>query len=193
MKIDALRRAAMAAGLLMILAAFGIPDKPVPDQPDGPAARISAPEQTPTPAPEPEAVIWVRYPVPLEDEMQRYINGLCAEKNIDPAIIYAVISMESDFQEDKLGDGGQSFGLMQIWQSEHTERCIRLGAWNLLDARSNVRVGIDYLAELIGWGYGLDYALSWYNGHGGELPWWYVDEVHARAEKYAEGAITVAE
>lgn len=189
MKADTLRWLALAAALFMVLAAFYFPDKPSGEE-------LSEPEESAdawTPEPAPEPTVWVRYPVPLDDDLQQYINGLCAEKNIDPAIIYAVISVESGFQTDKLGDNGESFGLMQIWQNEHTDRCIRLGAWNLLDARSNVRVGIDYLAELIGWGNGLDYALSWYNGHGGELPWWYVDEVHALAERYAEGAMLVAE
>lgn len=188
---NALRWLLFTAGLLMMLAAFCIPDKPPEEKTGGPGEAVVI--QTPPPEPMPEPVTWVRYPVPLEDELQKYINGLCADKGIDPAIIYAVISMESDFDADKLGDGGQSFGLMQIWQTEHTERCLRLGAYNLYAPMDNVRVGIDYLAELIGWGYGLDYALSFYNGHGGELPWWYVDEVHARAEQYAEGAMPVTE
>lgn len=188
---NALRWLLFITGLLMMLAAFCIPDKPPEEKADKSGETIAI--QTPPPEPMPEPVAWVRYPVPLEDDLQQYINGLCADKGIDPAIIYAVISMESDFDADKLGDGGQSYGLMQIWQAEHTERCIRLGAYNLYAPMDNVRVGIDYLAELIGWGYGLDYALSFYNGHGGELPWWYVDEVHARAEQYAEGAMLVTE
>lgn len=188
---NALRGMLFVTALLMMTAAFRIPDKPreEPVDRDGEMTAV----QTPPPEPIPETDTWVRYSVPLEDELQKYINDLCAEKGIDPAIVYAVISIESDFDADKLGDGGESYGLMQIWQTAHTERCIRLGAYNLYAPRDNVRVGIDYLAELIGWGYGLDYALSFYNGHGGELPWWYVDEVHERAEQYAGSAVHVTE
>lgn len=187
---NAVRGMLFITALLMMTAAFGIPDKQ-----EEAADRTGEMTATQTPPPEPvaEPVTWVRYPVPLEDELQKYINDLCAEREIDPAIVYAVISIESDFDANKLGDGGESYGLMQIWQTEHTERCIRLGAYNLYAPTDNVRVGIDYLAELIGWGYGLDYALSFYNGHGGELPWWYVDEVHARAEQYAGSAVSVRE
>lgn len=143
-----------------------------------------APEVTPVPAPEP--VTWARYDVPLEDDLQRYIYDLCQAYGVDMPLVLAVIDVESDFQADMIGDYGESYGLMQIHVEDHRERCIELGAWNLFDPRANVRVGIDYLAELIGWGHGVEYALSWYNGHGGALPWYYVDEVQARAAEIRE-------
>lgn len=140
---------------------------------------------TPAPAPVPT---WTRYDVPLEDGLQRYIGSLCETYGVPTEIVLAIIERESDFDTFTLGDNGESYGLMQIWQSQHLDRCIRLEAYNLFEPMDNIRVGVDYLAELIDWGYGLDYALSWYNGNGGRLPCGYVDDIHARAEAIAATA-----
>ena len=141
-----------------------------------------------TPPTEPREV-WVRYDVPLDEELQKYIGQVCREYGVPTEIVMAIIDMESDFQADRIGDGGRSYGLMQIYASQHTERCAELGAVNLLDPRQNVRTGVDFLAELISWGHGIDWALSYYNGGSGELPWPYADRVLARAEILAESAV----
>ena len=104
----------------------------------------------PTSEPMPEPMkTWVSYSVPLSDEIQRYVYELCQQYGVRPALVYAIIENESDYQTDALSSDGYDFGLMQIRSICHTERCVRLGAWNLFDAKSNVRVGIDYLAELL--------------------------------------------
>ncbi len=151
------------------------------------------PTPSPVPIPSPELTVWTRYDVPLEDELQRYIGEVCREYGVDTALVIAVIERESSFQPDKLGDGGQSYGLMQIYASQHTERCAELGAVNLMDPRQNIRAGVDFLAELLAEGNGTAWALSWYNGGGGKLPWPYAEEVMARAEILAESAMIVTE
>lgn len=89
------------------------------------------------------------YPVPLSAEVQRCIKAICAEEGIDPAVIIAMIEVESNYDSDTLGDGGNSFGLMQIQPRWHSERMQALGVTDLLDPKQNVTVGIDVLAELV--------------------------------------------
>lgn len=143
------------------------------------------PEATPEPTPPPQPVeVWARYDVPLDDDLQRYIGELCKAYEVPASVVMAVIGVESSYNPDDITDGAD-YGLMQIRATEHTDRCIRLGAWNLLDPRANVRVGIDYLAELMACGHGIEWALSWYNGHGGE-PCEYAYRVVTDAERLLE-------
>lgn len=104
------------------------------------------------------------YPVPLDTELQLFIVQLCEDHHIDPAIVFAMIDRESDFNADATGDGGKSFGLMQIQKRWHLERMEDLGCTDLLDPYQNVTVGIDYLAECLDKGKGTEWALMAYNG-----------------------------
>lgn len=155
-----------------------------------PAADPTDAEPTPPPAPLPET--WTRYDVPLDDDLQRYTADVCKQYDVPTALVLAVMDAESGYDADALGDlydgHYQSFGLMQIWASEHTARCIRLNTYNLLDARQNILTGVDYLAELISWGYGVEYAVSWYHGDGGG-PSEYARLVLAEAERLEESAM----
>lgn len=139
-----------------------------------------------TPVPEPVET-WVRYDVNLEDDLQKYIEQLCKEYEVPAPVVMAVIEVESNCDPELVGDNGNSWGLMQIYSTQHTARCVRLGAWNLLDPYMNVRVGIDYLSELLNCGHGIEWALSWYNGHGGE-PCEYAYTVMVRSETLLESA-----
>lgn len=143
--------------------------------------------------PSPKMRIWVRYPVPLDDDLQQFVAEAGKTYGIDPALILAVIWRESDFDPDDISDDGKTFGLMGVMASEHTDRCMRLGVYNLRNPYQNIVAGTDILAELYA-DYG-DWArvLSFYNGGGGELPWPYADAVLGQAEIYAEGAMTVTE
>lgn len=86
------------------------------------------------------------YDVPLDTELQAHIINECGGYGIDPAIVFAMIERESGFRADAVGDGGKSFGLMQIMRKWHEDRIERLGVWDLLDPYQNTVVGIDYLA-----------------------------------------------
>lgn len=104
------------------------------------------------------------YNVPLSDDLQKHIINLCAEKQIDPAIIFAMIYRESTYNPNAMGDDGRSYGLMQIQLRYVRERMERLGCTDLLDPYQNVTVGIDLLAEYIARGKGIEWALMAYNG-----------------------------
>ena len=139
-----------------------------------------------TPAPTATPMPIVHYPVPLDQELQDYIVKTCLEYEISPCIVFAIIGVESNYNSALVGDSGKSYGLMQIYADQHTQRCIRLNTYNLLDARQNVLTGIDYLAELLSTGHDIEWCLSWYNGHGGE-PCEYARTVLCNAEQILEG------
>ena len=151
---------------------------PMPEEPEYEEAEIPMPEA------------WVRYPVPLDDELQIYIEAKCREYSVPARYVMAIIQVESGFDPELVGDNGNSWGLMQIYAVQHTERCVRLGAWNLLDPKANVRVGIDFLSELMQIHNDMEWALSWYNGWGG-APCDYASEVMRIAEQLEEGAQSV--
>lgn len=86
------------------------------------------------------------YDVPLSDELQDHIAMTCEKYHIDPAIVTAMIFQESTYRSHLLGDGGKSYGLMQVQKRWHEERMDKLGVDNLFDPFQNVTVGIDILA-----------------------------------------------
>ena len=131
---------------------------------------------------------YMRYPCPLDDDLQRYIIEVCKIKEVSPALVMAVIGAESQYNADAVGDHGESFGLMQIQPKWHSERMDRLGVYNLLDPKQNVLVGVDILAELLDKENGIEWALSYYSGNGG-AECEYSEKVMSMAECLLEGAM----
>lgn len=89
------------------------------------------------------------YDVPLEPELQIHIKQLCDSYGVDMPLVLAIIGQESNYQENAVGDRGNSIGLMQIQPQHHQSRMDKLGATDLLNPKDNVTVGIDILAELL--------------------------------------------
>jgi soluble lytic murein transglycosylase-like protein len=87
--------------------------------------------------------------IPLDKELQNHIINQAHAKGIPPQIVMAMIDRESDYNITCMGDGGDSYGLMQIQPKWHSKRMEKLGCTDLLDPYQNVVVGIDYLAELL--------------------------------------------
>lgn len=88
------------------------------------------------------------FDVPLSEEIQDCIFEECEKKNIKPEMVVSIIERESQFDEKCVGDSGRSKGLMQIQERWHSERMQQLDCSDLMDAKQNIIVGIDYLAEL---------------------------------------------
>lgn len=86
--------------------------------------------------------------VPLSHDIQDHIFEVCEEYGIAPALVVAMIAQESDFGAHKVGDGGDSAGLLQVQRKWHQERMDRLGCTDLLDPYQNITVAVDYIAEL---------------------------------------------
>lgn len=104
--------------------------------------------------------------IPLSCEVQAFIFAECEKRDINPAVIFAMIKRESTYNPDVIGDQGRAFGLMQIQPRWHEKRIEKLGVTDLLDPVQNVTVGIDYLDELLYAGNGLEWALTYYNAGG---------------------------
>lgn len=106
---------------------------------------------------------YIFYDVPFDIDTQKEMIKICSEYGFSYELILGMISVESSFRPNVLGDGGNSFGLMQIqprWWSETMER---EGVTDLLDPLQNVRCGCAILRELKD-KYGTEYrALQAYN------------------------------
>ena len=83
------------------------------------------------------------------EKMQIYTRCLCKQNDVPYALVLALIERESGYEFDKVGDGGQSKGYMQIYEKWHTDRMQRLGCTDLMNPYQNVRVGIDFLSYLL--------------------------------------------
>ena len=139
------------------------------------------------PTPEPTPAVYI-YDVPLDSDLQFHIIDLCDSYHIDPAIIMAMIERESQFKAGVVGDGGESFGLMQVKPKYHRERMEKLGVTDLLDPYQNVMVGIDYLAELLLRYEDIEVSLMAYNaGPGGANEHWWQYGIYSNA--YSRGVL----
>ena len=142
--------------------------------------------------PEPET-----WDVPLEKDLQLFIADLCETVSIEPELVLAIIENESQWNPGAVGDGGRSFGLMQVQERWHKDRMNRLGCDDLLNPYENVVVGIDILAEKMAKYDTTSEALTAYNaGDGGAYKHYfskgiyandYAKEVMARAEELKAG------
>ena len=119
--------------------------------------------------PEPETINEIVYApiwadIPLAAELQHYIADVCEERHISTAIVLAVIRKESSYIVDAVGDRGRAQGLMQVQSRWHAARMEEYGCTDMLDPFENVTIGIDFLDEMIDKGYGIEWALTAYNG-----------------------------
>lgn len=103
---------------------------------------------------------------PVEaDPIEAAIQEGAEAAGIEPKLIKAMIQKESQWNAGAMGDGGKSYGLMQIHKRFHTDRMARLGVTDLLDPVQNIKVGTDYLKELnaMSDGRGMNWLLMAYN------------------------------
>lgn len=118
-------------------------------------------EETEPTETEPKVIL---YDVPLGAEIQLHMIETAEEYGIDPAYVFGIAYVESNFNTNCSGDSGDSLGLMQVQPYWHGERMKRLGCWDLLDPFQNVTVAVDYLAEMLSWYDGdIEKALVAYN------------------------------
>lgn len=182
----------LVAGVLAIgtLCAFLITaGNQVETIPAEPKAETTSQAAEPATIPESTAPL---YDVPLDADLQRHIVELAgAEHGIDPAIIFAMAEVETDYRPDAVGDNGKSLGMFQVQACWHEDRMARLGVTDLLDPYQCAAVAVDYLAELIARGNGIEWALAAFNagptganrGYGSS----YAAEVLAISETIKEG------
>ena len=88
--------------------------------------------------------------VPLEAETQWAIFEQCGQDAELFCAVMAIATVESGFDPQMVGDGGDSIGMMQINTRWHTGRMEALGVTDLTDPEQCAAVAIDYLLELEG-------------------------------------------
>lgn len=125
--------------------------------------------------------------IPLDEELQIWVFDYCEDKHISPYLIFAMCERESNYNANAVGDRGNSLGIMQIQPKWHQERMDRLGCTDLLDARQNIIVGIDYLLELTEKNEDIGWVLMAYNGG---MAYAYKQD---KLSEYAEYILTRAE
>lgn len=111
--------------------------------------------------PEPVEPTPTYYDIPFSNENQDLLRSVCEETGVPFELAVAVVWKETNFRNVK-GDGGRSYGYMQVQPRWHTERMERLGVDDLMDPAGNFKVGCDFLAELLD-RYPVANALAYYN------------------------------
>ena len=101
----------------------------------------------------------------LSEVTQRYLWEECKERGVDYYVALALIERESGYVCDAIGDDGNSFGYMQIYEYWHKDRMAEENITCLFRAEDNIRVGLNFLQELINGEEDVDYhyVLTSYN------------------------------
>lgn len=114
---------------------------------------------------------FVLYDVPLDAELQDYINYKCEARGIPPTLVYTIINRESKFDVNAVGAQGE-IGLMQVHPC-NKEALAKIGIDNLFCPYQNIRAGIGILAAKIEATDNYHMALMAYNlGDGGAAVKW---------------------
>lgn len=130
------------------------------------------------------------YDVPLSAEVQKYIFNIADYYGLEPSLIVAIIEKESSYNEAAIGDGGESYGLMQVQGRVWSVRMDELGVTDLLNPYENIAIGVDILAAHLEQGLGVEWALMAYNGGVS-----YANKMTAegKVSKYAQSVLEIKE
>lgn len=113
-------------------------------------------------------VKYVYFDVPLDDQLQEYMQDLCVQYDF-PAydVVVALIEHESSFRQGVISST-DDYGLMQINRCNHEWLKEELGVRSITDPEDNVRCGIYMLQRLYHKYDNIEMALIAYNrGEGG--------------------------
>lgn len=139
-----------------------------PEQADV-TADITQVSETSTAEPTTEFQPW---PVPLDINLQWYLNAQCEVKGIPTELALALIWRESRYQADVIS-ATNDYGLMQVNACNKAEVERVLNVTNLLDPYQNCKAGLYILDRCIEQTDTLDKALMIYNlGESGAKAQW---------------------
>lgn len=68
--------------------------------------------------------------------------------NVDPKIVLGIISVESSFVPTVVNSSGTCFGLMQLNKKYFISEMEKIGATDIMDPETNLRLGIAFLDSL---------------------------------------------
>jgi len=121
-----------------------------------------APTQEECAVPEPRKTVQSSYPVSSTNIPSAYvemINTACNRHGIDPALVHAVVKVESDFNPYALSKKG-AMGLMQLMP----QTAVNMNVSNSFSPNENIDGGVKYLRYLIDrYAGNLTLALAAYN------------------------------
>lgn len=102
----------------------------------------------------------------MAPDLQAWTYAHCTEVGVDPYIIMAICERESCCISDIMGDGGKSYGIMQIQVRWIPDKLSAHGytAQDMLKAQPNIEIGTEILKGYLDTGNGLEWALMAYNG-----------------------------
>lgn len=87
--------------------------------------------------------------IEITEEVEFWAEYYGKKYGVCPETIEAVCWVESRCIPSVQSPDKECKGLMQIKPSCHTDRMIRLNARNVFDPANNIKIGTDYLAELM--------------------------------------------
>ena len=141
--------------LLLILVSFNLSSPEAKDiKVDVPMLKVQEPQYM-------NSTINTYYDVPLEADFQDFIIEECNRRNVDPELVLAIMSVESDFQSDVIS-GTDDYGIMQINIANHSELKEKLGITNFLNPYESATAGI-YLLNQYQWCESEEQMLMCYN------------------------------
>jgi len=109
---------------------------------------------------------WLEF-APEVKSVQPYLREASIQTGVDPELLKAVIAVESGYQPAAVSPRGAA-GLMQI-TSDTAQRYGGSAETNLLDPRTNVRIGARMLADLMKRFGRIDTALAAWNAGEGQV------------------------
>ena len=108
------------------------------------------------------------YDVPISDDLQFFVQEWCKEYGIDPKLVLAVMSVESNFRPNAYNPDTDCCGLMQINTVNLPVLREKLGVTDLFNAYENAMGGIYLLRQALNYDGDTEHALMIYNcGIGG--------------------------
>lgn len=112
--------------------------------------------------------------IPMDYDLQAELRAACDEFGVPFPLMVAMIDKETNFT-NMIGDDGNAFGYLQIWDYWHHDKMERIGATDLMNPVDNFRTGC-YMMRMLLDDYDVYNALSVYNtGSSGES--YYADAV----------------
>ncbi len=106
------------------------------------------------------------------------------EYNLDCALIFSVIKVESNFNNKAKSSAG-ALGLMQVLPStaEYIAEMLKISEYSLFDERTNIEFGSYYLRYLIDKFSDIDTALCAYNAGEGKVKEWLKNKEYSKDGK----------
>lgn len=122
------------------------------------------------------------YPIKYQTEITEYSSSY----NLNRALVYSVVKVESDFSESAVSSKGAK-GLMQITDAtaKYIATLLNENKYNLFDAKTNIRYGCFYLNYLISRFSDTETAIVAYNAGEGRVAEW------LKNPKYSNDGITL--